>query len=108
MRTSWLLVGLVVIPVAAWSAEKHEERVSLEEVPAAVKATLAKEAAAATLDGVDKEIGHGQTFYQAEFSRNGHASYVQVAQDGTVLKRETAAQERRSEPSSTRTDAARP
>ncbi len=98
MRTSWMLVGLLVIPVAAWSAEKHEERLSLDQVPPAVKITIEKETEGAKLGEIEKETEHGRTFYEAEYTKDGHSSFVHVAENGTVLKRETAAQERRDEP----------
>src|SRR5690242_3588425 len=102
MRTPRIVAGLcgglLVLPVAAWSAERHEARLSLDEVPAAVKSTIEKETAGAKLGEIEKETEHGQTFYEAEFTKNGHTSYVHVAENGKVTKRETAAQERRSEP----------
>jgi uncharacterized protein YpmB len=98
MRTSWVLAGLLVVPVGAWCAETHETRLSLDQVPQAVKATIEKETAGAKLGEIEKETEHGRTFYEAEFTKNGRTSYVHVADDGKVLKRESAAQERRTEP----------
>ena len=84
MKTAWLtVVAFVMSPLAGWSAEKAETRFSMDQLPAAVKATI------------EKESEGGKSFYEAEFEKNGHTSYIHVAEDGKVLKLETAAQERK-------------
>jgi hypothetical protein len=98
MRTSWILVGLLALPLGAWAAEKHEERLSIDQVPPAVKTTIEKELAGGQLGEIEKETQGGRTFYEAQLTKDGHTSYVHVAENGNVLKRESAAQERRSEP----------
>ena len=69
----------------------------MDQLPAAVRATIEKESAGGKVDEVEKETEHGQTFYEAEIVKNGHESYIHVAEDGKVLKRETEAQERKAE-----------
>jgi hypothetical protein len=98
MRTSWILVGLLVVPVGAWAAEKHETALSIDQVPAAVKSAIEKELDGGQLGEIEKETEGGRTFYEARLTKDGHATYVHVAENGKVLKRESAAQERRGEP----------
>jgi hypothetical protein len=98
MRTSWILVGLLVLPLGAWAAEKHQERLSIDQVPPAVKSTIDKERGGGELGQIEKETEGGRTFYEAQLTKDGHTSYVHVAENGHALKRESAAQERRSEP----------
>jgi uncharacterized membrane protein YkoI len=69
--------------------DEDEEEVSLDDVPAAVKATILKEAAGAEIEEVDKETEDGQTVYEAEFEADGKEIEIEVATDGTLLERET-------------------
>ena len=69
--------------------DEDEEEVSLDDVPAAVKATILKEAAGAEIEEVVKETEDGQTVYEAEFKADGKDIEIEVATDGTLLERET-------------------
>jgi len=95
MRTTTIAILALAVPLTAWSAGRHEEHLSMDQVPAPVKATIDKESAGGTLGEIEKETEHGRTFYEAEITKDGKASYVHVAQDGKLLKRERAAEERR-------------
>jgi uncharacterized membrane protein YkoI len=68
--------------------EENEEEVSLDNVPAAVKATILKEAAGAEIEEVVKETEDGQTVYEAEVIINGQEADIKVAADGTLLGKE--------------------
>jgi hypothetical protein len=91
------VAGLFVIVVSASAAEDKEQRVSMDQLPPAVKATLDRESAGGKVDEIEKETEGGKTFYEAEIVKNGHESYIHVSEDGKVLKRETAADERKAE-----------
>ena len=99
-----IVLSVVVIVALAtatdgWSKGKRKEtHLTMDQVPAAVKATLERESAGAKVEEIEKETEHGRTFYEAEIVKNGQASYVHVAEDGKVLKRESAAEERKGEP----------
>ena len=98
MKTPWLAASAVlVLSPWVWSAEKHEEHLTMTQVPAPVKATVDKESAGGKVDEIEKETEHGRTFYEAEIVKKGKTSYIHVAEDGKVLKRETAAAERKAE-----------
>ena len=99
MRTPWIpVVALLALPCAGWAAGKHEERLTMDQLPAAVRASIEKESAGGTVGEVEKETERGQTFYEAEIVKDGKESYVHVAENGKVLKRESKAEERRTEP----------
>ena len=68
--------------------DEDEEEVSLDEVPAAVKATILKEADGAEVEEVEKEIEDGKVVYEAEFEVDGQEVEIEVAEDGTLLSRE--------------------
>ena len=98
MKIAWMAaLALFLLPVAGWSVEKKEQHVSLDQLPAPVKASIEKESAGGKVGEIEKETEHGRTFYEVEIVRDGTESYVHVAQDGKVLKRESAAEERKAE-----------
>ena len=98
MKTMSLSVAaLLVFPLAGWAAEKGEAHLKMDDLPPAVKATVQKESAGAKVEEIEKETEGGKTFYEVEIVRKGHESYVHVSPEGKVLKRETAAQERKAE-----------
>lgn len=85
-----LVSGLSVVcalTVAAL-AQSKEERVSLEQVPAAVKATILREAAGAEIKEIELETENGKQVYEAEFVRNGKMIEISVAPNGTLLETE--------------------
>ena len=91
------VAGLFVFVVSTSAAEDKEQHVSMDQLPAAVKATLEKESTGGKIGEVEKETERGKTFYEAEIVKNGHESYIHVSGDGKVLKRETEADERKAE-----------
>ena len=77
MRKSNVLLQLIGVGVvgalafAAWAGPGDEEPVTLDQVPAAVKATILKEAAGAKITEIERETKDGKTVYEAEYLRNG-------------------------------------
>ena len=48
MKALWLpMAAIAFLPLGAWAAGKHETHLTMDQVPAAVKATLEKESAGA-------------------------------------------------------------
>lgn len=68
-----------------------EQAVSIDQVPAAVKATILAEAKDAPIKKIEQETKNGQTAYEAEWIANGQEIEIKVGSDGKVLKRETEA-----------------
>ncbi len=92
-----LLSGVLLGVPVAWTAEKKEAAITMDQLPPAVKTTIEKESAGAKVDEIEKETEAGKTFYEVEIVKNGRESYLHVAENGKVLKRESAAQERKAE-----------
>jgi hypothetical protein len=92
------LSGLVVSAVDAGDkAPRTEQKMSLDQVPAPVRATLEKEAKGGSIGDVALEKdAKGKTYYEAEIhTPKGKDRYVHVAADGKVLKRESVRKEAR-------------
>ena len=71
--------------------EKHEDGevdVTLDQVPAAVKATILKEAAGHQIEEIERETRGGQAVYEAEWKTGGKEIEIKVAPDGTLLAKE--------------------
>ena len=68
--------------------EEEEEIVSLDAVPAAVKATIEKEAAGAEIREVEMETEDGVTVYEAGVTIDGQEVDITVAADGALLGKE--------------------
>ena len=82
---AWLLaVALVAVFVAAgtiYAGEgrgkgKTEEKVTMDQVPAAVKATILKEAGDNKITEIEKETKNGKVVYEAELKHH-HAEIAQ-------------------------------
>ena len=84
---SLALIGLgmlSMLTVVAWAGEGQEERVTLEQVPPAVKATILQESAGGEITAIERETKDGQTIYEAEVKLNGKEIDITVAADGYV------------------------
>jgi len=95
-KTRLLVIGLGVVGVmafAAWAGNADEEKVTFDQVPAAVKATILREAAGAEIKEIEREAKDGMTVYEAEFLQGGQEIEIKVAPDGTVLAREVEAED---------------
>jgi len=81
-----VLVSIIGLAIAAWSGgSKSEERVSLDQVPAAVKATILDAAKGGTIKEIERETKGDRTIYEAEIVIGGKVLEVEIAPDGKVL-----------------------
>ncbi len=70
--------------------EGHEQRVSLADLPAPVKAAAEKLTAGGVIEKIDKENEHGRVVYDVEAKVGGkHVEYT-IAADGAVVGTETS------------------
>jgi aerobic-type carbon monoxide dehydrogenase small subunit (CoxS/CutS family) len=94
----WALAAVMTLGLVAAAAttrakaeekekEEGEVKVKFDEVPAAVKATLTKEANGAKIETVDKETDDGKTIYEADVTINGKNYEIKVATDGTLISK---------------------
>lgn len=70
--------------------EKEAQKVTLAEVPAAVRATIDKEIPGAKIGKIEKEEHDGKTVYDVEAKFKGKAVEMDIALDGKVLTRENS------------------
>src|SRR5262245_30621454 len=101
----WTFVG-VLVPALAMApmfgsitgaaAKNDGSQVRVEELPAPVKTTLNnKERKGGTVKEVRRESVKGQMAYEAEIVKNGKVRFVSIADNGKVLKRESASEDNR-------------
>ncbi len=66
--------------------DEDEEEVTLDEAPAAVKATILAQAQGGAIKEIERETEDGQVVYEAEVEINGKEYEIEVAADGTLLE----------------------
>jgi uncharacterized membrane protein YkoI len=80
--------ALSVVPAALAEAEENEQKVTVDQLPPAVRKTLEKEAAGGKILEIEKERERGKTVYEAQIIKNGQKWEIEIAEDGKVLDRE--------------------
>ncbi len=100
-RTAWkllgcvgvasLMLGVVLVSMArAGNGKKTEKKVTIDQVPAAVKATILKEAAGKKIEEIEEVSQDGKVlYYEAEWKADGKEVEIKVAPDGKLLSKET-------------------
>jgi uncharacterized membrane protein YkoI len=66
-----------------------EEILAMEDLPPAVLETVKAESAGGEIKELALETEGGKTFYEVEFKKDGKEHEIKIAEDGTVLERET-------------------
>jgi len=81
--------GFGVLAHAAENEGNHEHQsVTMAELPAAVQATLKREAKGGKIDELRKETRKdGSVIYEAEIIRKGKGTDIEVNADGKVIER---------------------
>jgi len=82
-----VVLGLLTLTLAACDDAREEEKVGIDQVPPAVKATIEQESKGGTLKEIEKLTQNGKTAYGAEIVMNGKEQQTVIAEDGTVIKR---------------------
>jgi len=80
-----MVIGLIGAVTIGVRAGENEEQVSLDQVPAVVKATILKQAGNGTIKEIERETKDGKTIYEAEVMIGGKEFEIKVAADGTLL-----------------------
>jgi uncharacterized membrane protein YkoI len=81
-----LLVCVAVVAASYDGKQEQEQQVTLEQLPAAVKATLTSEAGSGTIDEIVKVTEGDKVIYEADVLKDGKKYEVQIAEDGTLIK----------------------
>jgi len=102
MSKHWFSIGILALSMGgcvcvfqvgndkAWpkhEKEGKEVKVTLDQLPAAVKATVQKEADGGTIKDIDKETEDGKTTYEADATINGKPYEIKVAEDGSLISK---------------------
>ena len=91
MLSASVIVSLAALAGCASHGGHHEDKevpVAMNDLPAAVRATLNRESAGGKVTEVEKEMKNGKTIYSADMLVNGVAWDITVAEDGTVISKE--------------------
>ncbi|NVB80707.1 MAG: hypothetical protein HOV81_20090 [Kofleriaceae bacterium] len=81
-----------MVATTAYGQEKNEEShqhqlVKMEELPAAVKATVEREAQGKQIEKIKKETEHGVTKYEVDMISNGKEHEIEISESGKVIER---------------------
>ena len=78
-----MLIG-VLFTVA--SGQESERKITRAQLPPEVEKTVQRESAGATIKGFASEIEHGQQFYEASLSVDGHNKDILIDPQGNVVE----------------------
>lgn len=67
--------------------ETEETSVTMNELPAAVRATFEKETVGGTINEIEKETEGGKTVFSADADMNGKKWEIAVAESGELLSK---------------------
>jgi len=97
---SWLVVAPALVLGACSDISGDErrgegagEKVSIDQLPAAVKATVEREAAGGQLIDISKDTKRGQTSYEVKIAKDGKESEIRIASDGTKVEAAAAGED---------------
>ena len=75
------------------SSNQAAQRLTMDEVPPPVKATIEQESKGGTLKEIDKLSQDGKTAYEVEIVMNGKGQQIDIAEDGKVIKHAAIAED---------------
>lgn len=78
------IAGLSVLMTITVDAQ--ERKLTRDQLPGAVAATIDKETKGAEIKGFSTEREHGKKVYEAETTIDGHSRDIQVAADGALME----------------------
>jgi hypothetical protein len=68
---------------------KQQQEVTIDQIPAPVKATVHRESAGGVVQQVQKETKQGKIKYDIDIAKGGQKIGLKVAEDGSILERKT-------------------
>ena len=100
-RTKATAAGILVVAgfgSIAWSLLRDPDRayreqpeveqlVTIDQVPAAVRATISRESAGGVVQEIQKESEPGEVEYDVDIVKGGQKINLEIAEDGSVLER---------------------
>ena len=90
---SWLVVATALVLGACSDISGDErrgegaaEKLSIDQLPAPVKAAVEREAAGGQVIDISKDTKQGQTSYEVKIAKDGKESEIRIASDGTKVE----------------------
>jgi uncharacterized membrane protein YkoI len=89
MVLAMTIAGGLYAPVSqAADDDESEEQLTLAQVPPAVRATIENEAKGGNIAEIERETKGGKVTYEVEIIKDGKELEIEIAADGSVLRRE--------------------
>jgi tRNA G10 N-methylase Trm11 len=85
------------VATSAWAHEEGEQKVKLEDVPAAARATIVREAKEAPILEVELEKEHGKTLFEAHVKQGSDVIGIVVDAKGTLIGKHSEKNEKEHE-----------
>jgi hypothetical protein len=94
--TRWLAIAIATLGLTGCATnhgkdneedEKNEVTVTMDQLPAPVKATMQQEAFGSAITDISKEDHEGKTVYEGDAMIDGKNYEINVLDDGTLLKK---------------------
>jgi hypothetical protein len=79
-------VALLVLMTGVRADDKKPEKVPLDKVPKAVKATIDARLPGAEVTSVEKELEDGKVVYDVELKHKGRKYEMDIHEDGTLIE----------------------
>jgi hypothetical protein len=83
LKASALAIATILCTTVALPQEKKIQR---SDLPPAVEKTVEAQSHGATIRGFSQEKEHGQTFYEAEMTVNGHSKDFLIDSNGAIAE----------------------
>jgi uncharacterized membrane protein YkoI len=80
-----LILAMSTVPTAA-STALADDKVTIDQVPPAVKAAIERETRGGRVHEIERETKRGVRVYEVEFIRDNVKYEMHLGEDGTVLK----------------------
>jgi hypothetical protein len=84
-KSAIAIVGAGVLCVLA-IVSAQEQQIKRSDLPPAVEKTVSAQSAGAEVRGFSQENEHGQIFYEAEMTVNGHSKAILIDEKGNVVE----------------------
>lgn len=85
MRLAKAAALTVLVFTTSGTSAAREQRVKIDDLPAAVKQTVLEVSAGVKLRELTREVKNGETFYEAELDVNGRTRDVIIDPTGTIV-----------------------
>jgi uncharacterized membrane protein YkoI len=83
------LAGTLALGSAAPAFAHDHERITVDQLPAAVQKTIKKEASGGSIGELEKETHkNGKVVYEVEIVKNGKSTEIEVGADGKIIERD--------------------